>query len=154
VSDVVVRPAHKRDHATLAQIWFQGSAPLDGSTTPPSLYDELLRRIPREIETGGWNVFAAEQDGLIVGLLAVHRAEQTVTELFVAADRRSRGIGKAMLDHAKGLMPDGFWLRTHTRNVRAHKFYEREGLVHCRTEPHPRHPQEIFRIYEWQPTAD
>jgi GNAT superfamily N-acetyltransferase len=155
MSDVRIRAAGVEDHATLAGIWFEGSTPYDGGVPPPSLYDELLRRIPREIETGGWNVFAAEQEGAgVVGLLAVHLAEQTVTELFVAADRRSRGIGKAMLDHANALMPDGFWLRTHTRNVRAHWFYEREGLVHRRTEPHPRHPEEIFRIYEWRPTDD
>ena len=153
MSTVVIRPARQDDHATLARVWFQGSAPFDGGTPPPGLYDELLRRIPREIETGGWNVFAAELEGRVVGLLAVHLAEVTVTELFVAEGCRSRGIGKAMLDHAKAMMPDGLWLRTHTRNVRAHAFYEREGLIHSRTEPHPRHPEEIFRIYEWRRPA-
>jgi GNAT superfamily N-acetyltransferase len=154
MSAVVIRPARHDDHATLAQVWFQGSGPIDGGTPPPGLYDELLRRIPREIATGGWSVFAAEQQDRVVGLLAVHLTDSVLTELFVAEDRRSRGIGKAMLDHAKALMPGGFWLRTHTRNIRAHRFYEREGLVHSRTEPHPRHPEEIFRVYEWWPAGD
>jgi GNAT superfamily N-acetyltransferase len=151
VSGTVIRPAREADHAALARVWFEGSAPFDGGTAPPGLYDELRARIPREIATGGWSVFAAELDGRVVGLLAVHPGDGVLTELFVAADQRSRGIGKALLDHAKGLMPEGFWLRTHARNVRAHKFYEREGLAHVHTEPHPNHPEEIFRVYAWKP---
>lgn len=58
------------------------------------------------------------------------------------------GIGKALLDHAKAAMPSGFTLFTTSQNTRARHFYEREGLVALREEPHPRsgHP---VTYYEW-----
>ena len=105
----------------------------------------------REVADNGWAVFAAEQDGRVAGLLAIIVSEGVLRQLFIDETLRSRGIGKALLDFAKAQMRGGVWLRTHSLNVRGHKFYEREGLRHLRTEPHPQFPDAIFRIYAWQP---
>ncbi len=88
-------------------------------------------------------------DGKVAGLLAYDLVERCLTELFVARGKRSRGIGKALLDHAKETMPCGFWLRTRIENTRAQRFYERERLKHTHDAPHPRHPEAMFRHYEW-----
>ena len=150
MSDIVIRPAGDADYDALARIWFQGQTPFDGGETPPGLHAELRARLPREAAIGDWTIFAAENEGQAAGLLAIIASEGVLRQLFIDETLRSRGIGKALLDFAKERMPDGFWLRTHSLNVRGHHFYEREGLTHLRTEPHPQHPEAIFRIYEWE----
>ncbi|HXC54289.1 MAG TPA: GNAT family N-acetyltransferase [Rhizomicrobium sp.] len=151
MNGITIRPARAADYDRLTQVWIEGRVPLTGESdaVPPGLLDELRARIPREVASGGWSLFAGERDGRIVGMLAIILAERQLDQIFVAKAARSQGTGKALLDFAKTRMPDGFWLRTHTRNVPGHKFYEREGLIHRRDAPHPRHPEEMFRIYEW-----
>ena len=151
MSGIVIRPAVAADYDALARIWFQGQTPFDGGETPPGLLSELRARLPREAADGAWSIFAAEFDGRVAGLLAIIASEGVLRQLFIDEALRSHGIGKALLDFAKQQMPDGFWLRTHSLNLRGHRFYEREGLAHLRTEPHPQHPEVIFRIYAWQP---
>jgi putative acetyltransferase len=151
MSGITIRPAFEADYDALARIWVQGQTPFDGSAAPPELYDELRARLPREAAGGDWTIFAAEYDGRVAGLLAMIVSEGVLRQLFIDETLRSRGIGKALLDFAKQQMPRGFWLRTHALNVRGHRFYEREGLTHLRTEPHPQHPEAIFRIYAWRP---
>ena len=151
MSGVTIRPAGETYYDALAHIWFQGQTPFDGGETPPGLHAELRARLPREVADNGWAVFAAEQDGRVAGLLAIIVSEGVLRQLFIDETLRSRGIGKALLDFAKAQMRGGFWLRTHSLNARGHKFYEREGLRHLRTEPHPQFPDAIFRIYAWQP---
>ncbi len=103
------------------------------------------------MESGEWSLFAAEEDGTIAGMIAIKRADNHLDQIFVANDRRSQGIGKAMLDFVKAEMPGGFWLRTHALNIDGHRFYAREGMIHTRMEPHPRFPENIVRIYAWKP---
>jgi putative acetyltransferase len=151
MNGVTIRPAVEADYDALARIWFQGQVPFDGGETPPGLHAELRARLPREAAGDRWAIFAAKYQDRVVGLLAMIVSEGVLRQLFIDERLRSRGIGKALLDFAKHRMPGGFWLRTHSLNVRGHRFYEREGLTHLRTEPHPQHPEAIFRIYEWQP---
>lgn len=148
MSRVTIRSAGEADYDALARIWFQGQVPFDGSETPPGLHAELRARLPHE---ASWTIFAAEHDGRVAGLLAIIASEGVLRQLFVDESLRSHGIGKALLGFAKHEMPDGFWLRTHSLNIRGHRFYEREGLAYLRTEPHPQHPEVIFRIYAWRP---
>ena len=84
-------------------------------------------------------VFVAENDGALVGLCTVYRDIDSVRfgprawveDLAVHPDARSQGIGKALLDVAKG------WAREHGAShleldsglarTDAHRFYDREG---------------------------
>jgi GNAT superfamily N-acetyltransferase len=147
---ITIRPAQESDYDVLARIWWQGQTPFDGTPTPPELYDTLRARLPQEVADNDWRVFAAEADGRVAGLLALSLREASLRQIFIDETMRSRGIGKALLDFTKTQMPDGFWLRTHALNARGHQFYEREGLTHLRTEPHPQHPEVMFRIYGWR----
>jgi GNAT superfamily N-acetyltransferase len=151
MSEIEIRPAQEADYIRLADIWLQGQTPFDGGVMPPGLHAELQARLPREVAQNGWTVFAAAFDGRIAGFLALDTANGVLRQLFIDENLRSRGIGKALLDFAKREMPAGFWLRTHSLNVRGHRFYEREGLMHLRDEPHPRFPETLFRIYTWAP---
>ena len=153
MSGITIRHAREDEFDAVAQIWVQGwLSPLDGepATPPDNLFEMLRARIPRELDAG-WILHIAVHDARVVGLSAIKPAERHLDQLYVDETLRSRGVGKILLDHVKAQMPAGFWLRTHSRNLRAQRFYRRESLVHLRDEPHPRHPDDLFSLFEWQP---
>lgn len=71
------------------------------------------------------SVFVWETDGRILGFLGLNG--RTVEGLFVDASARSRGIGKALLDHAKQ-ESGALTLRAYQKNEGAVRFYRREGF--------------------------
>jgi ribosomal protein S18 acetylase RimI-like enzyme len=148
---IAIRPTRDADYDALAQVWAEGWVLPEAGVDepPPGIRSELRERLSREVAAAGWSLFAAEDNGRIVGLLGISRAESVLNQLFVASTRRSQGIGKTMLDFAKQEMAAGFTLRTRIENVRAQRFYEREGLKATHNAPHPRFPEAIFRHYRW-----
>jgi pimeloyl-ACP methyl ester carboxylesterase len=79
----------------------------------------------RVIPDGG--TWVADEAGRVVGMMVVGRGE--LDQLYVAPDRLGRGIGRALLDQAKAVSPDGLRLYTFQVNDRARRFYERNGFV-------------------------
>ena len=72
------------------------------------------------------DVTVARQDARIVGFMA--RQEDDIQALYVDARARGRGVGKALLDHAKSQVARiGLW--TFQANEAALRFYLREGFV-------------------------
>jgi GNAT superfamily N-acetyltransferase len=76
-------------------------------------------------------VLVADANNTIVGFATVYLDIVWVEDLAVAPDRRSGGIGKALLDAAKAWARDrgASWLglESSAARVDAHRFYEREG---------------------------
>jgi len=73
------------------------------------------------------DVWLAELDGRVAGFLAV-RGDR-LEHLYVDSDFHSRGVGSALLDKARELMPGGFTLWIFQQNAQARRSYERRGLV-------------------------
>ncbi|WP_264212684.1 GNAT family N-acetyltransferase [Leisingera thetidis] len=73
----------------------------------------------------GW-VTVAVRDGRVQGFLARDGAE--VCSLYLAPGACGQGAGKALLDAAKSASPR-LTLRTFSANIRAQKFYRREGFA-------------------------
>jgi GNAT superfamily N-acetyltransferase len=71
-------------------------------------------------------VWVREDGGAIVGFIALDVT--TVDYLYVEPEMTGRGIGSALLDHAKNRRPNGFSLWTFQQNEGARRFYERHGL--------------------------
>jgi ribosomal protein S18 acetylase RimI-like enzyme len=88
------------------------------------------------------------QDDSLVGLLALKPAAGVLDQLFVAPAAQGTGVGRSLLDFAKAQLPDGFWLRTSVDNLRACRFYERNGLRPGETQPHPALGH-MTVIYRW-----
>ena len=72
-------------------------------------------------------VLVAEKDGGIVGYLSMGE-DGFMPALYLAPPARGRGVGKALLDHAKALRPDGIELTVFEPNTEAQRFYAREGF--------------------------
>ncbi|MBA4492070.1 GNAT family N-acetyltransferase [Paracoccus sp. S1E-3] len=141
-----LRMANDSDHDRIAEIWHSsGSLPDVGPVEMPS-HDFLRARVDDELATGCVVTVAEGEDGLI-GFVAIKPEARYLAELFVCPKHLQSGIGKALLDEAKRAMADGFTLFTTSRNARARRFYEREGLILDHEGPHPRwgHPVTHYR---------
>lgn len=88
--------------------------------------------------------------GAIAGFLVL--GEETLDYLYLEPSARGRGIGAALLDHAKARRPGGFELWTFQRNRAARRFYERHGCVAVRcTDGTGNEEREPDVLYRWRP---
>lgn len=71
--------------------------------------------------------WVAVDDGEVVGLLSIGPGD--LDQLYVAPDRLGAGIGRRLVDLAKGRSPAGLSLWTFQVNDRARRFYERNGFT-------------------------
>ena len=124
---MIVRKAGPGDHDALARIWLDSWY----STGLKSLFDPglpMLRdRIPEEVAKG-WDLYAAEEAGAIVAMLAIHPRDAYLDQLWVAPAHQGRGIGRALLAFTRKKLPDEIWLRCVVQNESAWRWYEREGF--------------------------
>lgn len=72
-------------------------------------------------------VWVVEMDARPVAFLALK--DDFIDRLYVHPDYQNRGIGKALLDHARQLSPDHLWLYTLQVNESARAFYEKNGFI-------------------------
>lgn len=146
---LTLRPASAADLDLVASIWHEGaSLPGVGPAALPPL-GVLRSRIDDELAEG-WDLTVAEQQGDVIGFIALRRDQAVLDQLFVRPGSAGQGIGKALFAHAKARMPDGFSLFTRPGNVRARRFYEAQDMTVLRHEIHPRFGDAIV-FYGWTP---
>jgi ribosomal protein S18 acetylase RimI-like enzyme len=75
-----------------------------------------------------------------------------IDQLYVHPDYQNRGIGKALLDHARQLSPDHLWLYTLQININACAFYEKNGFVAEKFGISPPPESEPDVEYHWRKT--
>ncbi|WP_119396307.1 N-acetyltransferase [Salinibius halmophilus] len=119
-----IRPVASSDIAKLLNIWLEASMQAHDFVEPefwrtqlPNMRDEYL---PAS------QVFVFEQDGVIYGFYALHEA--SLAALFVAPKEQGKGIGKALLEHAKS-QRETLSLTVYKRNDSSYKFYLSQGFV-------------------------
>ena len=93
------------------------------------------------------NVWLAETDGRIVGLLAIK--DDYVDRFYVAADLQRQGIGAALLEKARELSRSRLRLHTHVKNTSARAFYEKHGFQAVRFGVSPPPESEPDVEYCW-----
>lgn len=72
-------------------------------------------------------VWVYEQDDVPRGLLALQG--EFIDRLYIDPRHHRRGIGSALLSHARDLQPRHLWLFTHMVNHMARSFYEKNHFV-------------------------
>lgn len=74
------------------------------------------------------DVMVAEQDGALVGFVTID-ASGYLDQLVVKPTQWGSTLGNALIVEAKRRSPDGVTLKVNADNVRAIRFYERNGFV-------------------------
>nr|WP_321360232.1 GNAT family N-acetyltransferase [uncultured Hyphomonas sp.] len=146
-----IRPATPSDYPALADLWFDSWVSIGISNETDLSREGVRERFFREASEV-WNLYTAERDGVLVGLLALVPEQSRIDQLFVAPAAKGGGVGLAMLNHAKALMPGGIVLTTHEANSPARAFYESRGFVLTGTEPDLVHRRTKCH-YAWRPVA-
>jgi GNAT superfamily N-acetyltransferase len=92
----------------------------------------------------------AEDNARMVAVLVLHDDE--VDQFYVAPDEQRRGVGDAMLAHAKHLRPTGLRLWAFQRNAPARRFYEARGFIAIKfTDGSTNMEREADVLYRWTP---
>lgn len=121
---LAIRAGQPVDHGTILRVWrdasrsghlFLSDADLDGQ-------EAIIAR--EHLHTA--DIWLAERSGRVLGFIA--HVETYIGALFVSPSAQGAGVGRRLIDHLKGRHA---WLRlgVYEANVRARRFYEREGFV-------------------------
>jgi GNAT superfamily N-acetyltransferase len=122
---MILRPARAADALAVADIDLSARAealPFVRWVHPPH---EVRAWIADKLIPGG-GVTVAEADGALLGYMALR--DDWVAQLYVRPGQWRRGIGSALLEHAKVARPGGLRLWCFQRNAAARAFYERHGF--------------------------
>lgn len=121
----MIRKFENLDLDAVMQIWLQAN--LDAHAfIPASFWEahfEMVRDMLPQAELYVHENEAPRQIDGFIGLMENH-----IEGIFVAKAARSKGIGKALLDHVKPLKPR-LDLSVYQKNERALAFYRREQFV-------------------------
>jgi GNAT superfamily N-acetyltransferase len=95
-------------------------------------------------------VWVVESEARPVAFIAMR--EDFIDHLYVHPDHQKRGIGRALLGHARQLSPEHLWLYTLQINTNARLFYERNGFVAEKFGISPPPESEPDVEYHWRKT--
>jgi putative acetyltransferase len=99
---------------------------------------------------GGACVCGFAEDGALAGFLLIHQGEGHLDQICARRDLKGAGAGLALMEEAKRLCPSGLRLDVNAMNVRAIRFYEREGFRRTGEGVNPTSGLPIFH-YRWLP---
>jgi putative acetyltransferase len=91
------------------------------------------------------NIVVAEQAGALIGFVTID-ATGYLDQLVVSPDHWGSDLGDALVAEAKRLSPHGITLLVNADNVRAIRFYERNGFVHAGEDVNPTSGRPVLRM--------
>ncbi len=93
-------------------------------------------------------IIVAEEAGELAGFVTID-AKNYLDQLVVAPDRWGSELANLLVNEAKRLSPDRITLLVNTDNMRAIRFYERNGFVQAGEDVNPTSGRPVLRM-EWQ----
>ncbi|MEO0714043.1 MAG: GNAT family N-acetyltransferase [Pseudomonadota bacterium] len=146
-----IRPIAPADQEAVVQLWKASWHSIGISNVHDDAvgHAALMERLTASLGTC-WDVYVCEADGALAGMLAIDPSTHELSQLFVAPDHQGRGVGTALLAHARALMPGGLWLTAAAENTRARHWYERENFILERIDRNDAFDRDIA-VYRWRP---
>lgn len=124
---LVLRPAEPEDVPDLVDVFLtaRAAAPMPDAVHTPR---EVAAYLAAHLEQGSPDeTWVAEVGGVVVGYARF--TPTWLDDLYVAPGAQRVGVGAALLDLVKTLIPDGFGLWVYTSNGPARAFYAGHGFV-------------------------
>jgi ribosomal protein S18 acetylase RimI-like enzyme len=143
-----IRSARTDEHDAIAQVWMNSWVSTGLAEASPFLLAQLRARIPFEIEKG-WNLYVADDTGVLAAMLALHLPKKYLDQLFVAPEYQRRSLGRTLLAFTRQQMPDEIELRCVRENEKAWRWYEREGFVFEDEKVEPMTGY-VMKYYRWK----
>ena len=143
----MIRRSRAEDVDAIAEVYDRSFATLSFLPMLHTLEEHRVwfARVVDEREVWVW-----DEDGLVLGFIALDDA--MIDYLYVEPELAGRGIGSALLQHAKKQRPAGFSLWTFQQNEGARRFYERHGLRVVRlTDGANNEEKTPDALYAWRP---
>jgi len=128
MSHPVIRPARADEYDEIGRVWMESWVSTGLAEASNFLLANLRARVRREIEDG-WTLYAADDNGTIAAMLALHLPKFYLDQLFVAPAYQGQSLGRRLLAFTRTQMPDEIELRCVRENEKAWRWYEREGFV-------------------------
>jgi putative acetyltransferase len=94
-------------------------------------------------------IVIAEHEGAVIGFVTID-PEGYLDQLVVAPEHWGSGAADLLLEEARRVSPKGITLLVNTDNVRAIRFYERNGFVHVGEDINPTSGRPVLRM-SWTP---
>jgi ribosomal protein S18 acetylase RimI-like enzyme len=144
----VIRPYRTDDFEIVTDFWLRAQ-----QVAVPELVKRMgyeikgARQYFREAVVTKNKIWVYELDGAPVAFIAIR--DDFIEQFYVDPQFHRQGIGKTLLDHARGLSPDHLWLYTNQINSMARAFYEKNGFVATRFGFSPPPESEPDMEYHW-----
>jgi putative acetyltransferase len=91
------------------------------------------------------SIMVAEQEAALLGFVTID-ASGYLDQLVVAPDHWGSDIATALVNEAKRLSPDGITLLVNTDNLRAIRFYQRNGFVGAGNDVNPTSGRPVLKM--------
>ena len=143
-----IRPARPDEHDEIARVWMNSWVSTGLAEASNFLLAQLRARVALEIEKG-WSLFAADDDGKLAAMLALHLPRKYLDQLFVAPEYQGRGLGRQLLAFTRQHLPDEIYLRCVRENEKAWRWYEREAFVFEEEKVEPM-TGFVMKYYRWK----
>jgi len=145
---ITIRAALPAEYDEVARVWMDSWVSIGLQAASEKLLADLRARVHKEV-ANEWSLHVADDAGRIAAMLALRLRDGYLDQLFVDPAYHGRGIGKMLLQFTRTTFPDEIWLRCVKLNEKAWSWYEREGFVLEKEEPHPDHGL-MMRYYRWK----
>ena len=138
----MIRAFKENDIKEIAAIWLESN--LDAhSFIAREYWTSALPLVEKAISEAEVYVCENDADGRIDAFIGLNG--DYVEGLFVRKERRSIGLGRALLDRVKSARPS-LRLKVYLKNERATRFYLREGFVRENVKLDPATKEEEVRL--------
>ena len=119
---IMIRKLQKTDVIKVADIWLDSN--IKAHDFIPAQYWKSNFELVKELLLQA-TVYVYEDNQKIQGFIGMN--EEYIEGLFVSDEMQSQGIGKILLNYAKGKR-NKLFLNVYQKNIRAISFYQREGF--------------------------
>lgn len=150
MSDLIIRPARVDEYDEVARVWMESWVSTGLAEVSNFLLANLRARVRKEIEDG-WSLYVADGNGTLAAMLALHLPRLELDQIFVAPEYQGRSLGRKLLAFTRKQLPDEIQLRCAEGNVKAWRWYEREGFLYERQEISPVTGL-MMKYYRWRAT--